>query len=158
MTPEQNALFDLVTWDFPGAAIEAESFRRIEAEVPPEQRARFSPSEWHIARRLVHTTADFEILPHLRFHGDPVGAGRAALRRGALIYSDSNMIKAGLSVPKLIRATPAIPFSAKSPRPTSRSWRNAKTSPARSRRSNSMNMNSTARYFSAATLRSRSRE
>ena len=83
MTPEQNALFDLVTWDFPGAAIEAESFRRIEAEVPPEQRARFSPSEWHIARRLVHTTADFSILPHLRFSGDPVEAGRAALRRGA---------------------------------------------------------------------------
>mgnify|MGYP004704929257 CR=1 FL=1 len=106
MTPEQNALFDLVTWDFPGAAIEAESFRRIEAEVPPEQRARFSPSEWHIARRLVHTTADFEILPHLRCHGDPVGAGRAALRRGALIYSDSNMIKAGLSVPKLKRFHP----------------------------------------------------
>lgn len=106
MTPEQNALFDLVTWDFPGAAIEAESFRRIEAEVPPEQRARFSPSEWHIARRLVHTTADFEILPHLRFHGDPVGSGRAALRRGALIYSDSNMIKAGLSVPKLKRFHP----------------------------------------------------
>ncbi len=106
MSPEQQALFDRVSWDLPGAAIEAESFRRIEAETPPESRARFSGAEWHIARRLVHTTADFSILDQLRFFGDPVSAGRNALRCGAMIYSDSNMIKAGLSIPKLNRYHP----------------------------------------------------
>lgn len=107
MNTEQQRLFDRVSWELPGAAVEAESFRRIEAEAPPEVRAGFSAREWRIARRLVHTTADFSILSQLRFSGDPVSAGRRALFRGAVIYSDSNMIKAGLSVPKLQRFCPA---------------------------------------------------
>lgn len=57
-------------------------------------------------RRLVHTTADFSILPELEFSGGAVEAGLAALRRGARIYSDSNMIKSGLSIPKLKRFFP----------------------------------------------------
>lgn len=98
-----NALFDTITWDRDGAAIEAESFLRIDAEADPAVRARFSPPEWRVARRLVHTCADFAILDDLEFSGDAVGAALEALRRGALIYSDSNMIKSGLSVPKLKR-------------------------------------------------------
>ncbi len=95
--------FDRISWNLPGSAIEAESFRRIDAEVSPERRARFTEEEWHVARRLVHTTADFSILDLLRFHGDPIAAGRDALRSGALIYTDSNMIKSGLSVTRLKR-------------------------------------------------------
>ncbi len=98
-----NDLFDTILWDRDGSAIERESFRRIDAEVDPAVRARFSESEWHVARRLVHTCADFTILDHLEFSGDPVGAALAALRRGARIYTDSNMIKSGLSIPKLKR-------------------------------------------------------
>lgn len=101
MTELQKEYFDRITWDLPGSAIEAESFRRIDSEVSPEQRARFSDAEWHVARRLVHTTADFSILEILKFSGAPVRAGRDALRSGAVIYSDSNMIKSGLSVAKL---------------------------------------------------------
>ena len=96
-------LFDAVLWDRDGGAIEKESFRRIDAEADPAVRARFSEREWHVARRLVHTCADFTILDHLEFSGNPVEAALAALRRGARIYSDSNMIKSGLSVPKLKR-------------------------------------------------------
>lgn len=90
-----------IIWDMPGAEIEAESFRRIEAEVSAVRRSRFSEAEWRVARRLIHTTADFSICDSLEFGGDPIRELRAALTRGAVIYSDSNMIKAGLSVPKL---------------------------------------------------------
>ena len=96
-------MFDAIAWNSDGAGIERESFRRIDAEVRPEVRRRFSEKEWHVARRLVHTSADFSILDTLVFRNDPVGAGLAALRSGARIYSDSNMIRAGLSVPKLKR-------------------------------------------------------
>ena len=93
-------------WDLTGPEIEAESFRRIDAEASPEQRARFTAAEWHVARRLVHTTADFGILDFLKFTPGAVESGLAALRRGALIYTDSNMIKSGLSVPKLQKFHP----------------------------------------------------
>jgi precorrin isomerase len=95
-----------IIWDLPGSEIEAESFRRIEAEVSPEQRARFTGAEWRVARRLIHTTADFSICEVLEFGGDPIGELRSALSRGTAIYSDSNMIKAGLSVPKLQKFHP----------------------------------------------------
>ena len=98
--------FDSIVWDRDGGAIESESFRRIDAEADPRMRGRFSDAEWRVARRLVHTTADFSILPELEFSGGAVEAGLAALRRGARIYSDSNMIKSGLSIPKLKRFFP----------------------------------------------------
>ena len=94
-------MFDQITWNLSGAEIEAESFRRIDAEASPALKKRFTPAEWHIVRRLIHTTADFSIAENLEFHGNPVAATRNALSRGAVIYCDSNMIKAGLSIPKL---------------------------------------------------------
>ena len=93
--------FSTILWDLPGSGIEQESFRRIDAEVRPEKRARFTPEQWHVARRLVHTGADFAILDILEMTPDAVSAGLDALHRGCGIYTDSNMIKAGLSVPKL---------------------------------------------------------
>ncbi len=95
--------FSHIIWDLPGSGIEAESFRRIEAETPPSLRARFGESEWRVARRLVHTGANFAVLEQLEFTPGAVEAGLAALRRGCRIYTDSNMIKAGLSIPKLQR-------------------------------------------------------
>ena len=78
----RNPLFDAIAWNSDGAGIERESFRRIDAEVRPEARRRFSEAEWHVARRLVHTSADFSILDSLVFRNDPVVAGLAALRAG----------------------------------------------------------------------------
>lgn len=77
-----NQLFDAITWNLNGIGIEQESFRRIDAEAAPEIRARFSDAEWHVARRLVHTTADFAILDQLEFRNNAVEAGLAALRGG----------------------------------------------------------------------------
>ena len=96
-----------ILWDWPGRGIERESFRSIDSEVLPEQKAKFTPEQWHVARRLVHTGADFAILDILEMTSDAVAAGLAALHRGCGIYTDSNMIKAGLSVSKLQKFNPA---------------------------------------------------
>ena len=93
-------MFNKITWDATGADIESESFRRIEMEA---DRGSFDEKEWRVARRLIHTTADFSIVNGLRFRHDPVMAGIEAMKRGVPIYSDSNMIRAGLSVAKLRR-------------------------------------------------------
>jgi len=89
-----------------GAEIERESFRRIDLEADPDKKARFSPAEWHVARRLVHTGADFALLDLLEFSADAISAGLAALHVGRPIYTDSNMIKSGLSLPKLRKFHP----------------------------------------------------
>ena len=99
--------FSTILWDLPGSGIEQESFRRIDAEVLPEKKAKFSSEQWHVARRLVHTGADFAILDILEMTPDAVQAGLKALHQGRGIYTDSNMIKAGLSVPKLQKFNPA---------------------------------------------------
>lgn len=93
-----KSLFDKIDWDMPGLDIEKESFRRIEAEMTkmPE-----NPDEFRVARRLIHTTADFSIVDHLVFNNNPAAACLQALKAGAPIYSDSNMIKSGVSVAKL---------------------------------------------------------
>ena len=92
--------FDNITWNASGAWIEEESFRRIEEEV---DKSRFSPEEWRVARRLIHTTADFSIVDGLTFSNNPIEAGINALRQGVPIYSDSNMIRSGISIAKLQR-------------------------------------------------------
>jgi len=81
-----------------GAEVEAESFRRIEAEAPAHS---FSAGEWAVVRRLIHTTADFGLLGAVHFSGGAVEAGITALRRGAPLYADANMIRAGLSLARL---------------------------------------------------------
>lgn len=91
-------MFDKITWDATGSEIEAESFRRIDLEA---DRGGVDEKEWRVARRLIHTTADFSIVKGLRFRHDPITTGIEAMKRGVPIYSDSNMIRAGLSVAKL---------------------------------------------------------
>ncbi len=96
-----------ILWNLSGPEIEAESFRRIEAETMVADRECFTAAEWRVARRLIHTTADFSILDILEFRGNPIEKLREALTQGKTIYSDSNMIKSGISVPKLQKFNPA---------------------------------------------------
>lgn len=100
-------VLERISWDMNGAEIERESFRRIEAEVPDSLRKRFDEREWRVARRLIHSTADFAVAECLEFHGEPFDATLNALRSGAPIYCDSNMIKSGVSIPKLKRFHPS---------------------------------------------------
>lgn len=99
MQKENNVSKDTtILWDLPGNAIEAESFATIDREVGPHS---FSEREWPVARRLIHTTGDFSIIKDLKLRHNPVESGRAALRNGARIYCDANMIRSGISIPRL---------------------------------------------------------
>ncbi len=93
-------LFDKISWKMPGLDIEKESFDRIDKEAG-SRKANWSDSEWKVIRRLIHTTANFKIIDHIKFSNNPIEAGLNAINSGKVIYSDSNMIKSGLSVFKL---------------------------------------------------------
>ncbi|MBI2160291.1 MAG: precorrin-8X methylmutase [candidate division NC10 bacterium] len=75
-------------------AIEAESFRIIEAEIGPHD---FSVLEWPVVQRAIHATADFELGRSMLFHPRAVEAGIAAIRKGAHVVADVQMIQAGIS-------------------------------------------------------------
>ncbi len=75
-------------------AIEAESFRIIESEMGPHD---FSVIEWPVVQRAIHSTADFELGRSLVFHPRAVEAGIAAIRKGAHVVADVQMIQAGIS-------------------------------------------------------------
>lgn len=86
-----------------GEAIEARSLAIIDAEAPPHK---LSPEQWAVARRMIHTTADFSLLGDLRFSADAIDAAVEALRAGRPIYADSNMIRSGLSLARLRQVCP----------------------------------------------------
>lgn len=75
-------------------AIEAESFRIIDTEMGPHD---FSAIEWPVVQRAIHSTADFELGRSMVFHPRAVEAGIAALRKGADVVADVQMIQAGVS-------------------------------------------------------------
>jgi precorrin-8X/cobalt-precorrin-8 methylmutase len=76
------------------AAIEAESFRLIDAEVGAHP---FDDRQWPIVRRIIHTTADFDFTTTTCFSPGAVAAGISALRRGEKVLCDTNMVRAGVN-------------------------------------------------------------
>ena len=78
--------------------IEAESFRTIDLEAGPHQ---WSPAEWQIVRRAVHTSADFEYVYSIRMSADSIAAGVKAILLGRGIVTDTTMALAGISKPRL---------------------------------------------------------
>jgi precorrin-8X/cobalt-precorrin-8 methylmutase len=80
--------------------IEAESFRIIEAEMGPHP---WSPAEWPVVRRVIHTSADFEFARTLYFSPDAVARGVAALRAGRGIVTDTTMALSGIAKQRLKR-------------------------------------------------------
>lgn len=76
--------------------IERESFRIIDSEVL-EPRP-FEGAMWEIVRRMIHTTADFEMLDLVRFHENAVQSGLNALKNGCTIVTDTEMAKRGIPV------------------------------------------------------------
>ena len=80
---------------FTPESIEAESFAIIDREVGPDRP--FTGRAWEVARRLVHTTADFSILEHLILPGAAIDAGIAALHRGAPVFVDTEMARHGMT-------------------------------------------------------------
>jgi precorrin-8X/cobalt-precorrin-8 methylmutase len=80
--------------------IEAESFRRIEAQVGDHA---FSPEAWSVVRRMIHTTGDLGYLETVRVHPRAIAAGVAALKKGCLVGTDTRMLLAGISTGRLDR-------------------------------------------------------
>ncbi len=85
---------DIDTYTGP-EVIERCSFEIIESEVP-EPRP-FKGSEWLVVRRMIHTSADFELLSLVNFHPDAVRSGIVALRSGCLIVTDTEMAHMGIT-------------------------------------------------------------
>ena len=81
-----------------GQAIEDRSFQLIDEEAPAHG---FSPEQWVVVRRMIHTVADFGLLDAVRFSPDALDCGKKALLAGRHIYVDSSMIRSGLSLPRL---------------------------------------------------------
>ena len=77
--------------------IEKRSFELIEAEMttnPPED---IKP----IMKRVIHTTADFEYEHTLTFSQNVVAIAKEAIRNGACVVTDTNMVRAGINKKKL---------------------------------------------------------
>ena len=81
-----------------GSEIEARSMEIIDREAPPHP---FPPDQWQVVRRMIHTVGDFGIMEAVRFSPDAVGAGIGALHSCRSIYTDANMIRAGISLARL---------------------------------------------------------
>lgn len=70
-----------------------QSFAIIDREVGIHY---LSPSEYAIARRVIHATADFEYLNLLRFSLGAIDAGTIALQQGTPIVTDVTMVERGI--------------------------------------------------------------
>ncbi len=79
--------------------IERSSFDIIDSEVP-EPRP-FKGAQWEIVRRMIHTTADFELLSLVVFHPDAVSKGVEAIRRGCTIVTDTDMARMGIGMRRI---------------------------------------------------------
>lgn len=74
--------------------IEPESFRRIEAAVGVHG---LPAPQWAVVRRLIHASADVDLLSLVRFHPQAVAAGVAALRARRPVFTDTRMLLAGIA-------------------------------------------------------------
>ncbi|HUY87848.1 MAG TPA: precorrin-8X methylmutase [Pirellulales bacterium] len=79
-------------------AIEAESFRIITEELGEHS---FTPDEFAVVRRAIHSTADFEFARTLRFAPGAIRSGIEAIRAGRSIVADVQMVQAGINKPGL---------------------------------------------------------
>lgn len=80
------------------SAIEAESFAIIDREVGTHD---YDGCQWPVVRRIIHTTADFDFARTTCFSPGAIEAGLAALRQGALVLGDTNMVLAGVNKTRL---------------------------------------------------------
>ena len=74
--------------------IERRSFETIRAEIGPHH---FSSDQLTVAVRVIHATADFDFRDNLKFHPQAIESGVQALRAGACILTDVQMVHSGIS-------------------------------------------------------------
>ncbi len=81
-----------------GAAIYERSFAIIREEA---DLARFSAEEAEIAVRMIHACGQVSVAEHIHFSPGLVTAARAALKRGAPILCDAEMVAHGVTRARL---------------------------------------------------------
>ncbi|MBW1707883.1 MAG: precorrin-8X methylmutase [Deltaproteobacteria bacterium] len=79
--------------------IENTSFKIIDSEV--SELRPFQGEEWQIVRRMIHSTADFELLSLVKFHPDAIKSGVAALKSGCLVVTDTEMARMGITLRRM---------------------------------------------------------
>ncbi len=97
-TPPRPLMRAFLDAPMSGPEIETRSMEIIDAEAPAHP---FPPEEWEVVRRMIHTVGDFGIIEAVRFSPGAVGAGIRALQGCKSIFSDSNMIRTGISLARL---------------------------------------------------------
>lgn len=88
-----------------GAAIYRQSFATIRAEA---DLSRFSPLEERVAVRVIHACGMVEAASDLAFSGDFAESAHAALRDGAPVLCDAEMVAHGVTRARLPAANPVI--------------------------------------------------
>ena len=87
---------------FDPAGIERTSMEIIETEL--KERGVVLPKDCAaVVKRVIHTTADFDFAENLRFTEGAVSMALDALKHGTAVVTDTNMAKAGVSIPGLRR-------------------------------------------------------
>ncbi len=104
--------------------IEARSFAIIDAEAGPEKP--FFGKAWVVARRLVHTSGDLSLLADLVLPDAAIEAGIDALLSGTVIFTDTEMARAGMPLRRLTplgcRVECALAPAGSAPRGQTRSY------------------------------------
>jgi precorrin-8X/cobalt-precorrin-8 methylmutase len=70
-----------------------QSFAVIDREIGAHS---FTPAEYAIVRRVIHSTADFEFKELIRFSPDSISGAIRAMQQGVPIVVDVNMVKQGI--------------------------------------------------------------
>ncbi len=88
-----------------GAAIYERSFAIIRAEA---NLARFTPEQEKVAVRMIHACGMVELADDIEFSPTFVSEAKAALRRGAPILCDANMVAHGVTRARLPARNPVV--------------------------------------------------
>ena len=102
-------------------AIERASFEVVDAETPRPLPC--TDAEWPVLRRMIHASADFELLELVQFHPRAVRAGVGALKAGGRIVVDTEMLRAGLTPSRLGKLGSGADCLMKDPRVAERAKR-----------------------------------
>ncbi len=79
--------------------IEVESFRIIDSEAGEHG---WGDPEWQVVRRAIHTSADFEYIQSMVMSEGVIAKAVEAIRGGAGIVTDTNMVLSGISRERLL--------------------------------------------------------
>ncbi len=85
-------------WNLKPDEIEARSFAIIDQEAGEHG---FGPEEWSVVRRMIHTSADFDYVKNVRIQARALESGKAALKGGARIVTDTRMAQMGIPLRRL---------------------------------------------------------